>query len=83
MNRWMVLFLLSLFTAIFSISQIVNAIKSVNRGGMFYLQIIVFILLFLIAMLLLSFGMYASERIRGRLTRRIEFFEIWLGKEKK
>jgi len=77
------LFFLSLFAVIFSISRIVSVIRSGTGGIMFYIEIIVYALVFLIAMLLLSFGVYASERKRGRLKKRVEFFEIMLGKENK
>ena len=77
------LFFLSLFAVIFSISRIVSVIRSGTGGIMFYIEIIVYALVFLIAMLLLSFGVYASERKRGRLKKHVEFFEIMLGKENK
>ncbi len=82
MNKHLILFFLALFAAIFSVSQIVNLVKSDFSGFMLYFQIIVFFLLFLVSMFLLVFGMYASEKARGRITRKVSFFENLLGKEK-
>ena len=81
--KTIVLFFLSLFAVIFSISRIVSVIRSGAGGAMFYIEIIVYALVFIIAMLLLTFGIYVSEKKRGRLKKRIEFFELMLGKENK
>lgn len=82
MNKHLILFFLALFAAIFSVSQIVSTIKSGMPGFLIYFQISIYFLIFLVSMFLLVFGMYASERARGRVTRKVSFFENLLGKEK-
>lgn len=81
--KMVALFFLSLLAVVFSISRIVSVIRSGAGGAMFYVEIIAYALVFIIAILLLTFGIYVSEKKRGRLKKRIEFFELMLGKENK
>jgi hypothetical protein len=78
------LFVLAFGLAIFSIAQLVQTIKhSAELGSMVYVQGGLFGLLFLVSMVTLAFGLYASEDDRGRVVKRIAFFDRLLNKEKK
>ncbi len=79
-----VLFLLAFLMAIFSISQLVQTVKHAGEmGGMVWVQAILFGILFLVSMTLLAFGLYASEDERGKVVKRVAFFDRLLNKEKK
>ena len=78
---WYILFLLALLCVVLSIHQIVVTIKDyANLGGMFYVQIGLWGLLFVGSMMLLAFGIYAAEKSRGTLKKRIATFDNWLSK---
>lgn len=80
---WLLLFLLAFGLAIFSISQLVQTIKHAGEmpGFLLYLQAILFGLLFVGSMLVLAFGMYATEDGRGRIVKRVKLFDRLLNKE--
>ena len=70
--------------AIFSISQLVQTVKHAGEmGGMVWVQAILFGILFLVSMMLLAFGLYASEDERGKVVKRVALFDRFLNKEKK
>lgn len=78
---WSILFILSLLVMILSIHQIVTSIRDYAvLGGMFYVQIIIWGILFVVSMTLLSFGIYAVEKSRGNIKKRVAMFDAWLSK---
>jgi hypothetical protein len=79
-----VLFLLAFLMAVISISQLVQTVKHANEmGGMVWVQAILFGILFVVSMAMLAFGLYTSEDERGKVVKRVAFFDRLLNKEKK
>lgn len=80
----MLVFVLSLALAVFSIAQIVSSFKAVSDiGTSAYISAFLYIALFFCSMFLLAFGMYAAEDDRGKVVKRVKLFDKWLSKEKK
>jgi hypothetical protein len=81
---WLLLFLLAFGLAIFSISQLVQTIKHAGElpSVLLYIQISLFGLLFVASMMILAFGMYATEDGRGKVVKRVKLFDRLLNKEK-
>jgi hypothetical protein len=78
------LFVLAFGLAIFSIAQLVATIKNAGElGAMLYVQAILFGLLFVASMVILAFGLYASEDEQGRVVKRVALFDRLLNKEKR
>jgi hypothetical protein len=76
-----ILFVLALALAVFSASQMVQAIRNIGQGGI--VMVVLCGLLFIFAMFMLAFGMYATEHEKGKIKNRVKLFDRWLDKESK
>lgn len=79
-----ILFVLSLAMAVFSVSQMVQSIKNISQiGNSGIVMTVLYGLLFVFAMFMLAFGMYATEDEKGKIKNRVRLFDRWLDKESK